>query len=180
MSYRPLGDNWWCARAKLRGGRKYYGAYPGGFAERARSLLGVGVEDPVLHVCGGMARFYPYHNPGAAFGLYDETLDLDPATEPDHLRDARNPFPTNSRGFGSFRGFLIDPPYTQADAAKYQPGAEAFPSAELLLRRGLEASRPGGRVGILHYIVPRPPAKIKTRFVAAVSVWVGFNNRVRA
>ena len=26
MSYRPITDNWILARAKLKGGRKYYGA----------------------------------------------------------------------------------------------------------------------------------------------------------
>ena len=40
MSYRPITDFWFLARAKLKGGKKYYGAYLGGFPERARVLLG--------------------------------------------------------------------------------------------------------------------------------------------
>ncbi len=53
MSYRPITDVWILARAKLTGGHKLYGAFPGGFGERARDLLGVHIDDPVLHVCGG-------------------------------------------------------------------------------------------------------------------------------
>lgn len=55
MSYRPITDVWILARPKV----KYYGAYPNGFLERARALLGVSPFDPVLHVCGGSAREYP-------------------------------------------------------------------------------------------------------------------------
>jgi len=29
MSYRPITDMWFLARAKLKDGRKYYGAYLG-------------------------------------------------------------------------------------------------------------------------------------------------------
>jgi len=51
---------WILTRAKLKGGVKYYGAYPGGFPERARALLGAIIDEPVLHVCGGVVRHYPY------------------------------------------------------------------------------------------------------------------------
>lgn len=37
MSYRPITDFWILARPKV----KYYGAYPSGFLERARALVGV-------------------------------------------------------------------------------------------------------------------------------------------
>ena len=80
MSYRPLCDVWFLARAKLKGGQKYYGAYLGGFPERARALLGCRLDQPVLHICGGMARLYPYRR---GFGPVDKTLDLDPACKPD-------------------------------------------------------------------------------------------------
>lgn len=71
MSYRPITDVWFLARAKLKGGKKYYGAYLGGFPERARALLGCRLNDPVLHVCGGCARDYPYRR---GFGPNDRTL----------------------------------------------------------------------------------------------------------
>ena len=47
MSYHPIHDLWFLTRAKLKGGRKYYGAYLGGFPERARVLIGCSTQrDP--------------------------------------------------------------------------------------------------------------------------------------
>jgi hypothetical protein len=88
------------------------------------------------------------------------------------LQDAREPFPGNG-----WCGILIDPPYSEADAGHYAPGAEAYPKPNLLLKHGLDAVLPGGRVGIIHYILPSPPKGAV--FVAAVGVLCGFNNRIR-
>jgi hypothetical protein len=49
MTYRPISDEWILARPRLREGAKLFGAYPGGYLERARALLGVHINDPVLH-----------------------------------------------------------------------------------------------------------------------------------
>ena len=168
MSYRPITDMWFLARAKLKGGKKYYGAYLGGFPERARALLGVTINQPVLHVCGGMAKFYPY---SAGFGPNDLTLDIDPATEPDYLQDAREPFPKLG-----YDAVLIDPPYSVEDAAHYSAGAGTYPSPNLLVKNALDCLKPGQRVGIIHYMLPQ--AK-DARFVACVGVVCGFNNRIR-
>jgi hypothetical protein len=54
----------------------------------------------------------------------------------------------------------------------------AFPSANLILKNMLAVVRPGGRVGMLHYVLPQPP-KTGVRFVACVGVIVGYNNRMR-
>lgn len=169
MSYRPITDFWFLARAKLLGGRKYYGAYLGGFPERARALLAATIDEPVLHVCGGMARFYPYKG---GFGPNDKTLDLDPATSPDYLQDAREELP---KGF--FKAMLIDPPYSEEDAAKYTVGAKVYPSPGFLAVNALHSLEPGQRVGIIHYAVPRRPTG--SRFVACVGVACGFGNRLR-
>ena len=169
MSYRPITDRWILARAKLLEGRKYYGAYPGGFPERARVLLGAWPTEPVLHVCGGMARYYPWEG---GFGVNDKTLDLDPATSPDFLIDAREgPYPTG------FRAVLADPPYSAEDAGKYALGESSYPSPNRIIDLALASLPAGGRVGILHYITPgmRKDAK----FIASVSVMVGGNNRDR-
>lgn len=179
-SYRPIADVWILARAKLKEGRKFYGAYLGGFPERARALLGCKITDPVLHVCGGMARYYPYYG---GFGPKDRTLDLDPDTKPDFLQDARDKWPfTPDKGEGGFKqpwgGILIDPPYSPEDATHYRPGAEKYPKPNQLLARAFEVLPPGGRVGIIHYIIPSPPKE--ARFVAMVGVMCGFNNRIRA
>lgn len=189
MSYRPITDVWILARPKVR----YYGAYPNGFLERARALLGVTPAESVLHVCGGMARDYPAKPRG--FGPNDRTLDLDSALSPDFTQTATDALPRRlcedrtcldceDGAYGSgLRGHLwpaliADPPYTEVDAAKYAPGAIAFPSANKILRNMLDVVRPGGRVGMLHYVLPQPPRE-GVRFVACVGVIVGFNNRMR-
>lgn len=170
MSYRPITDVWLLTRAKLTGGRKFYGAFLGGFGERARALLGVHINDPVLHVCGGCVRHYPYPR---AIGPNDRTLDLDPAVEPDFLQDARDAFPA-----GPWAAVLADPPYSEVDAANYLPGSKGYPPPGTILRRALEAIEPGRRVGILHYFPPRPP-KDATRYVAEIHIGCGFANRAR-
>jgi hypothetical protein len=42
----------------------------------------------------------------------------------------------------------------------------------------LAAVRCGGRVGLLHYVLPQPPS-IGVKFVACVGVITGYNNRMR-
>jgi hypothetical protein len=175
VSYRPITDVWFLARAKLLGGEKYYGAYLGGFPERARALLGVTIQDPVLHVCGGKSRLYPYKG---GFGPNDYTLDLDPTLKPDFLQDARQPFPGRPSPLGDTQwpAILMDPPYSEEDAQHYAPGSENYPTPNQLIKNALAALRPGGRVGLIHYILPNPAGM---RFVAAVGILCGFNNRIR-
>lgn len=178
MSYRPITDVWWLARAKLKEGRKYYGAYLGGFPERARALLGCKLDEPVLHVCGGMARFYPYKR---GFGPNDKTLDLDPNCQPDFLQDARDPFPLPNGivpPLPLWAGILIDPPYSEEDAEHYACGASTYPKPNQLIKNAFEVLPPGGRVGIIHYIIPSPPKG--SVFVASVGICCGYNNRIRA
>lgn len=166
--YRPITDTWFLTRAKLKDGAEYYGAYLGGFPERARALLGATIDEPVLHVCGGRARLYPY---AGGFGPNDKTLDLDRGVRPDFLRDARERYPIG------FRAHLADPPYSELEADHYKPGSRRYPPPSLIVRNSIDALEPGHRVGIIHYILPQPPAN--ARFVAAVAVFCGFNNRVR-
>lgn len=168
MSYRPITDVWMLARAKYKDGSKRYGGYLGGFPERARALLGVTITDPVLHVCGGLAKKYPY--PGG-FGPFDKTLDLDPSVEPDYLQDARSALPKG------FKAILIDPPYSMDDAQNYPPGAVTYPSPNILLRNALDALDVGQRVGIIHYSLPQPGKRAK--FIACIGIVCGFNNRIR-
>lgn len=188
MSYHPIHDMWIMARPKV----KYHGAYPSGFLSRARALLGVGHLDPVLHVCAGKVRDYPF----AGFGPRDKTLDLDPALKPDFLMDARGigmkvhvetkkeeAYPSAHGVFvtsnGRWPAVLADRPYTSEDAAKYAPGADKLPDPHDLLRRCLEIVLPGGKVGFLDYVVPRPP-KTGVTFTACVALFCGFGNRIRA
>jgi hypothetical protein len=174
MSYRPIADMWMLARAKLKpkaDGSKnsYYGAYLGGFPERARMLLNATRDEPVLHVCGGMAKLYPY---AGGFGPNDKTLDIDPLTQPDYLQDARAAYPLG------FKAILADPPYSVEDAAKYRAGAEAYPSPNIIVNRAFEVLPVGGRVGVIHYTLPhcRKDAKV----IAVIGIISGYNNRIRA
>lgn len=169
MSYRPITDVWILARPKV----KYYGAYPNGFLERAIVLLNAAGADATLHVCGGHAKRYPNRRYVASAW----TLDLDPATKPDYLRDAREPLPLRPND-ELWDAILIDPPYTAVDAAKYAPGASSLPHPNSLLRHALMAVEVGGRVGMLHYVLPQPP-KTGAKFVACVAVIAGYNNRMR-
>ncbi len=168
MTYRPITDHWMLTRARLKGGQKFYGAFLGGFGERARALLGVHINDPILHVCGGCVRAYPYRR---AIGPNDKTLDLDPLVKPDFLQDAREPYPPG------FLAMLADPPYSEEDAERYVTGRKRYPTPGMILTRSLDALEPGRRVGILHYFPPRPPKG--TIYVAEISVGCGFGNRLR-
>jgi len=142
--------------------------------ERAKGLLGITNRDAVLHVCGGHAKSYPNKR---VMGMADYTLDLDPATAPDFLQDARDPLPHHPTAV-SWPAILIDRPYTAEDAKFYNPGPEKLPPINALLKNALGVVRAGGKVGVLDYFLPQPP-KIGVRFVACVGVIVGFNNRMR-
>ena len=168
MARSPITDIWILTRAKLKDGQKYYGAYPGGFLERARVIVGANIDEPVLHVCGGMVKHYPYKG---GFGRNDKTLDLAPETEPDYLQDAELDFPHQ----GYWKGILIDPPYTKEAAENYY--AKKLVSPNLLVQNGINSVNVGDRVGILHYLWPRCPRNAKC--VAAIGVLIGNNNRIR-
>lgn len=179
MSYRPISDVWWLARCKYKNSVKRYGGYLGGFPERARVLIGCPLDQPMLHVCGGMAKHYPYKR---GFGINDRTMDLDEKCEPDILHDCRLiawPKGINlaSPDFIYWGGILIDPPYTEEDATKYSPGADKYPNPHQLVQTAINTLRVGYKVGIIHYIVPRCPKN--AMFVASIAVKCGFGNRVR-
>lgn len=171
MNYRPITDVWILARSKV----PFYGAYPAGFLHRARALLVNSPNSAVLHICGGRVRDYPYKG----FGAYDHTLDLDPALHPDFLQDARDPLPLcqNIHEEVAWDAVMIDRPYTEVDAGKYVPGAEALPEINDLLKRALAIVPVGHKVGVLDYIWPHPGKAGKE--VAVIAVGTGRNNRCR-
>lgn len=175
MSYRPITDIWFLARAKLKGGKKYYGAYLGGFPERARVLIGVPRSESMLHACGGMAKHYPY---SGGFCVDDRTADIDPACEPDYCWNLEKSFPTDNpggKGINLWKGILIDPPYSSDDAAHYQHST--CPKLNTLMKNAWEVLEIGGKVGVIHYSLPARPKNSK--FTACVGVACGFNNRIR-
>jgi hypothetical protein len=166
MNYRPITDVWILARPKI----KYYGAYPAGFLHRARELLGITINDSLLHVCGGMARQYTMRG----FGPNDKTLDINKELNPDLCWDLTQfDIPVDPHPWPAI---LADPPYSVEDAVKYGT-ASSYPEPSKLLTNCINAVRVGGRVGFLHYIWPRPPKN--ARSVACIGVIVGFGNRMR-
>ena len=189
MSYRPICDTWILGRCK----HKYYGGYPAGFLHRGRALI-ANIHTPILHVCAGKIRDYPYKG----LGKWDETLDLDPSLNPTHLRDANLPLPYRwSRAHhescyeyangkdemkfpsANFRweGIMIDRPYTEEDADHYFPGRALLPPANLLVKNAINAVEVGAKVGILDYVWPHCPKNAIE--VAVISVTCGRNNRMR-
>jgi len=165
MTYRPICDIWLLARPKV----KYYGAYPNGFLQRARVLIGCSYTDKVLHVCSGMVKDYPHRG----FGVNDKTVDIDAGLNPDFVMDVNKELPA-----GSWDGILIDPPYTHEDAKNYTIIDLPLPNPNKLVKDCINAVEVGKKVGMLHYICPSCPGNAK--FIACVGVLVGFNNRIRA
>lgn len=168
MSYRPITDVMILARSRVG----YYGAYPGGFRERARYLLGVGYEDPILHICGGRARDYEYPR---GYGPNDRTLDLDPELNPDFLQNGLDPLPQP----GHWAAMLLDPPYSEEEADHYKVGRSVYPSPGKLLANALKHSIKGHMVGILHYLWVAPSPREVGREHAVFPILMGYNNRVR-
>ena len=195
--FTPICEQWVLARPKLRDGKKYFGAYPSGFLHRARYLLGVQGDDPVLHVCAGRVRDYLFRG----FGPRDMTVDLEPEVEPDWIMDVREELPRCPHDPAGWKAQLADTPYGPEEARNYLDGkgAEVYPNEAGLLRRMLENCRPGGRVGFLHYLWPAPPTikvgksrvaglrrvvagrevVLRIHQVACVGVIVGYRNRNR-
>lgn len=179
--FHPIHDTWFLARSKT----KYYGAMPGGLLWRARTLLGVGPTDTVLHVCSGKILESPFG--GLGLGQNDYTMDIDPELKPDFCQDVREPWPfynppddyvMNPLVNEPWDAILCDPPYSPEDASHYACGKDVYPEPGAMLKRAFEVLRPGGRVGMLHYQLPRPPAKT-ARLVAVITVYVGFGNKGR-
>jgi hypothetical protein len=164
-------DHWVLPPPWLRDGVKYYGAYPKGFLEKARFLLGIGWDDALLHVCSGRVR--DYWNP-KAIGENDFTLDCNAGTSPNYLCDVTTADDSTAMG-ELWDAILADPPYTPEDAKHY--GDYPFPNPHKLVKKCVEAVKPGGRVGILHLVVPRCPAN--ARFRALIGVTVGSGTRAR-
>lgn len=140
-----------------------FGRYPVGFLERVLRAWGV---DPArcLHVCsGGMSR-------DAALG--GVRIDLRTAAQPDILADGRRlPFRD-----ASFAAVCIDPPYS-TDYARDLYGVD-YPRPSHLLREAVRVVKPGGRIGMLHFLVPQIPRGAD--FVSVEGVTQGLGYRIRA
>lgn len=144
------------------------GGYPKGFVEWALSeTLNEDNPDAVLHVCSGSM-------------IRGTTVDIRESVNPDFVADGRNlPFED-----GSFRTIMIDPPYGETYAEHLYGTGRHYPKPGALLAEASRVVRVGGRVGILHFLVPQVAnGKVEPGRMRLVGVWgvtTGMNNAIRA
>lgn len=139
-----------------------WGKLPIGFLDWAYGVLCLRGSNNVLHVCSG--------------GLGPETrgvrVDIRAEVLPDVVADGRElPFADDT-----FDAVLIDPPYS-VEYAQSLYGTE-YPRPSALLREARRVLRPCRRVGIVHFLVPRPEPGLE--FVEVHGITTGCGYRIRA
>lgn len=138
-----------------------FGAYPVGFERHIlrQRLLGDVGPDGVLHVCSGgvQAKW---------------TVDIRHEVKPRIVASAAAlPFADES-----FQAVLIDPPYNEA-YAKQLYRVSGVPTLKAMLDEALRVVVTGGRVGLLHFIVPMRPAGSRRVLVRGICTGPGFQIR---
>lgn len=125
------------------------GGYPHGFIQLAHQTLGVIDPEKVLHMCSGSMRT----------GV---RVDIRPETAPTVVADCRElPFKDET-----FDWIMADPPYAKDYAENLYGTGKVYPKPGQILAEAARVLRVGGRVGLLHFIVPlvRKPLRL-------VGVW---------
>jgi len=135
------------------------GGYPKRFLKRAFEIMGISDPEEVLHVCSGSMRS----------GI---CVDIRITQCPTVVADGLNlPFKDESFNF-----IMIDPPYTPEYAANLY--GTQYPKPGKLLKEAARVLRPGGKVGLLHFMVPmnRYPLKI----ITIIGITCGLGQQIRA
>lgn len=137
------------------------GGYPKGFVEWA--LRELRCDDPasVLHLCSGSV-------------LTGVRVDVRAERRPDVVADCRaTPFRDESFDF-----ILADPPYSEDYARNLYDTEARYPKPGEIVREATRLLRPGGKFGLLHFMVPmvRRPLKI----VRVYGITTGSGYAIRA
>lgn len=137
------------------------GGYPKRFMAHAYDTLRVTDTERVLHLCSGSVRD----------GV---RVDARAATRPTVVADCRAaPFRD-----ASFDWIMADPPYAESYAENLYGTGARYPRPGEILREAARLLRPGGRVGLLHFIVPM--VRRPLRIVGVWGITTGLGNAIRA
>lgn len=137
------------------------GGYPVGFVQAAAQLMGTELAD-IVHLCSGSVS-------GGRL-----TIDIRPAAQPDVLADVR----WLPLGRSTVDAILVDPPYDPTYAEQLWGTGKVYPTPTSILRECAEVLRPGGRVGLLHHIVPTQVDGLNRLGTWGVTTGLGY--RIRA
>jgi len=133
------------------------GGYPIGFLQLAYETLGVTDPDKVLHLCSGSMR-------------RGVRVDIRPECKPDIVADCRSvPLPDES-----FDWIMADPPYAEDYARNLYGTEQHYPKPGQILKEAARLLRPGGRVGLLHFIVPMVRKPLKLLEVRGITTGAGY------
>jgi SAM-dependent methyltransferase len=134
-----------------------FGRLPRGFLTKVALPMLRCPRQEVLHVCSGALR-------------EKYTVDIRPEVKPWLVADGAH-LPLSD---DSFAAVLLDPPYVPAWARQY---GTKYPPTYPLLREAARVVKGGGRIGILHFLVPFPPKGTRLVKVFGVSVGMGYQMR---
>jgi len=136
------------------------GGYPLRFLRMAYESLGVTDPDKVLHLCSGSMR-------------RGVRVDIRPEMNPTVVADCRKtPFDN-----GSFDWIMADPPYSEEYANNLYGTKDAYPKPGQILKEATRLLAPGGRVGILHFLVPVFRKPLRMVGVWGITAGIGYNIR---
>lgn len=133
------------------------GGYPKGFIEWAFGMMEVPDPSKVLHLCSG----------SVVTGI---RVDIRPETHPDIVGDCRNTgLPDESFDF-----ILADPPYSESYAENLYGTGKDYPKPGEILREACRLLKPGGKVGLLHFLVPMTRKPLRLLGVWGITTGAGY------